>query len=163
MKQINLKDIYPYYTEDQYVMVSDEVADLISESENAEKNQERRERRYRANVPLDRLRFFAKHAECVTPSADDELEQQELQKQLYDALGRIPSVQANRVVAYYVHEKTFQEIADEEGVNKLTIYVSIRRGIKNMKKFLILPENWTNKSPIFDLYNEGTFSFPGET
>ena len=163
MKQINLKDIYPYYTEDQYVLVTDEVADLILESENAEKNQERRERRYRANVPLDRLRFFTKHKECVTLSADDEFEQQETQKRLYDALSRIPSVQAHRIVAYYVQEKTFQEIADEEGVKKLTIYVSIRLGIRNLKKILNFSENRTNKSPIFDLYNEGTFSFPGET
>lgn len=163
MKQINLKDIYPYYTEDQYVMVSDEVADLISEAETAEKSHERKERRYRATVAYDHLRFCAHNAELIMPSAADEYERETLGRQMYNALSSIPPVQANRIVAHYIDGKSFHEIAEEEGVKKMTIFVSIRLGMRNLKKILKMPQNRTDESAFFVLYNEGTFSFPGET
>ena len=36
MKVINLRDIYPHYTQDYFVEVTDEVADLFSEFDNKE-------------------------------------------------------------------------------------------------------------------------------
>ena len=163
LKQINLKDIYPHYTEDQYVLVSDEVADLISESENAEKNYERRARRYGATVSLDRVKFFSRNAEYSLPSADDEFERQEIQKELFDALSSLEASQAKRIVAHYVQNKTCREIAIEEGVNKQAVSASIGRGMRSLKKILISHQKTVDKSAIFDLYNERTFSFLSET
>lgn len=163
MKRINLRYIYPYYTEDQYVVVSDEVANLIKESENAEKNSARRDRRYRADVVFDYLWFTEDKTECVVPSVADECERHEIQKELFDALDSITVSQAKRIVAHYIQKKTCLEIAREEGVNKQAVNASIRRGMKRLRKILISPQRPVDKSVIFDLYNERTSSFRIET
>ena len=38
MKAINLKDYYPYYTQDMYIEVSDELAQLLEHFERKEAN-----------------------------------------------------------------------------------------------------------------------------
>ena len=89
-----------------------------------------KERRYRATVAYDHLRFCAHNVELIMPSAADEYERETLERQMYDALSSIPPVQANRIVAHYIDGKSFHEIAEEEGVKKMTIFVSIRLGIQ---------------------------------
>ena len=55
MKNINLKDIYPYYfTEDQLIEVPDELAKIFAEYTKAEETYERTKRRYKATYSLDR-------------------------------------------------------------------------------------------------------------
>ena len=46
MKAINLKDYYPYYTQDMYIEVSDELAQLLEHFERKEANYQRKKYRY---------------------------------------------------------------------------------------------------------------------
>ena len=54
MKIINLRDIYPHYTQDCFVEVTDEVADLFSEFDRKEAAYRLRTYRHKAYYSLDR-------------------------------------------------------------------------------------------------------------
>ena len=54
MKVINLRDIYPHYTQDCFVEVTDEVADLFSEFDRKEAAYRLRTYRHKAYYSLDR-------------------------------------------------------------------------------------------------------------
>ena len=54
MKIINLRDIYPHYTQDCFVEVTDEVADLFSEFDHKEAAYRLRTYRHKAYYSLDR-------------------------------------------------------------------------------------------------------------
>ena len=51
MKVINLRDIYPHYTQDCFVEVTDEVADLFSEFDHKEAAYRLRTYRHKAYYP----------------------------------------------------------------------------------------------------------------
>ena len=53
MKVINLRDIYPHYTQDCFVEVTDEVADLFSEFDHKEAAYRLRTYRHKAYFSLD--------------------------------------------------------------------------------------------------------------
>ena len=59
MKVINLRDIYPHYTQDCFVEVTDEVADLFSEFDHKEAAY--RLRTYRHKTYYSLVRFFSLH------------------------------------------------------------------------------------------------------
>ena len=54
MKTINLKDYYPYYTQDTFVEVTDELLAVFEEFVRAESAYERKKYRYKAHYSLDR-------------------------------------------------------------------------------------------------------------
>jgi RNA polymerase sigma-70 factor (ECF subfamily) len=54
MKTINLKDYYPYYEQDTFVEVPDELLAIFEESARAEATYERKKYRYKAHYSLDR-------------------------------------------------------------------------------------------------------------
>src|SRR5699024_3664314 len=54
MKVINLRDIYPHYTQDYFIEVTDEVADLFSEFDHKEAAYRLRTYRHKAYYSLDR-------------------------------------------------------------------------------------------------------------
>lgn len=53
MKTINLKDYYPYYAQDTFVDVSDELFAIFEESARAEATYKRKKYRYNAHYSLD--------------------------------------------------------------------------------------------------------------
>ena len=62
MKTINLKDYYPYYTQDTFVEVTDELLAVFEEFVRAESAYERKKYRYKAhpglfNKPVDIMIF----------------------------------------------------------------------------------------------------------
>ena len=66
MKVINLRDIYPHYTQDCFVEVTDEVADLFSEFDHKEAAYRLRTYRHKAYTPLTgttvlSMRLFSLH------------------------------------------------------------------------------------------------------
>ena len=58
MKKINLRDYYPYYTQDMIVEVPDEVADILREYKLAEAAYFLRTYRHKAYYSLDRVPSF---------------------------------------------------------------------------------------------------------
>ena len=65
MKVINLRDIYPHYTQDCFVEVTDEVADLFSEFDHKEAAYRLRTYRHKAYYSLDRNDGITWKSSCV--------------------------------------------------------------------------------------------------
>lgn len=53
MKKINLRDYYPFYKEDFFIEVEDQIAELLKEFDIQETSYQRYIRRYKAYYSLD--------------------------------------------------------------------------------------------------------------
>ena len=137
MKIINLRDFYPFYTQDTLLEVSDEVAQALAEAERLEHNYMRRMFYNKAQYSLDADDGIeASATECHILSPEAVLDLMERHCRLCRALNELPELQGRRVEAHYLLGKSVQEIAKEEGVGERNVRKSIQRGLEGMKKFL---------------------------
>ena len=136
MTTINLKDFYPWYTHDEYIEVSEEVADELRASRLYEAAYQRRVIRNKAQYSLD-CEDGIEYSACLhEPTPQELLERMELFIRLWNALNSLPEIQGRRVDAYLIQGKSYREIAREEGVDKSAVRCSVESGIKRMKKYL---------------------------
>ena len=136
MTTINLKDFYYWYTVDELVEVSDEVAEALMASKRAEAAHAERVRYNKAYYSLD-CDDGIEYSACLhEPSPQELLERKERFCLLWNALNSLPEVQGRRVDAYLILGKTYRQIAREEGVDKSAVRCSVESGIKRMKKYL---------------------------
>ena len=57
-------------------------------------------------------------------------------KQLYAAIEKLSEVQRRRLLLYFVHNLTYRQIAELEGVNYTAIGHTIKRALKQLKEYL---------------------------
>ena len=100
MKVINLRDIYPHYTQDCFVEVTDEVADLFSEFDHKEAAYRLRTYRHKAYYSLDRNDGIEHEALFVALSPHELYERKVTMEQLHAAIAALPDKQAKRIYAY---------------------------------------------------------------
>ena len=137
MKVINLRDYYPFYTQDTFLKVPDEVAQAMADAERLERNYMRRMFYNRAQYSLDADDGIESAAvECHILSPEAVLDLMERHCRLCRALNKLPELQGRRVEAHYLLGKSVQEIAKEEGVGERNVRKSIQRGLEGMKNFL---------------------------
>ena len=137
MKTINLRDFYPWYTHDEFVDVTDAVADEMFASKRQEKAQERNMYRHKAHYSLDAEDGI--EASAIVHSTDDPLavlEMKERRCRLCCALNSLPEIQGRRVEAFYLLGKSRKEIAADEGVSESAVNAAIEKGLAAMKKYL---------------------------
>ena len=136
MTTINLKDFYYWYTQDQFVEVSDEVAEALRASVRYEAAYIERARYNKAYYSLD-ADDGIEYSACLHELTPDEvLELKERFFHVWNALNSLPEVQGRRVDAHLILGKTYREIAQEEGVDKSVVRRSVLRGLDAMKKYL---------------------------
>ena len=136
MTTINLKDFYYWYTQDQFIKVSDEVAEVFMSDARHEMAYQRRLSRHKAQYSLD-CDDGIEYSACLhEPSPQELLERKERFCLLWNALNSLPEVQGRRVDAYLILGKTYRQIAREEGVDKCAVRRSVKSGIRHMKKYL---------------------------
>lgn len=137
MKIINLRDYYPFYTQDTLLEVSDEVAQALTEAERLERNYTRRMFYNKAQYSLDAEDGIESSAvECRILSPEAVFDLMERHCRLCRALNELPESQGRRVEAHYLLGKSVREIAKEEGIGERNVRKSIQRGLEAMKKFL---------------------------
>ena len=137
MKTINLKDIYPYYfTEDKLIDVPDELVQIFEEYAKAEETYERTNRRYKATYSLDRGDGIERDILFVSLSPDELYERKLTQEQLHAAIASLPDKQAKRIYAHFFLGMSKTAIARAEGVSKVSVAESIKRGLCSIEKFL---------------------------
>ena len=137
MKTINLRDYYPFYTQDTFLEVPDEVAASLAEAERLERNYMRRMFYNKAQYSLDAEDGIeASATERLALSPEALLDLMERHCHLCRALNELPELQGRRVEAHYLLGKSVQEIATAEGVGERNVRKSIQRGLERMKKFL---------------------------
>ena len=136
MTTINLKDFYYWYTQDQFIEVSDEVAEVFVADARHEMAYQRRLSRHKAQYSLD-CDDGIEYSACLhEPSPQELLDRKELFFRLWNALNSLPEIQGRRVDAHLILGKSYRQIAREEGVDKSAVRCSVESGIKRMKKYL---------------------------
>ena len=132
---INLRDYYPWYTHDEFVEVSDEVAAELRADSRYEKNHERSMRRNKV-LSLDAQDGTDTAAAMVCHSDNSEriFSMMENHCRLCHALNSLPELQGRRVEARYLLGKSIKEIAVADGVSESSVKECIDRGLKAMRK-----------------------------
>ena len=109
MKKINLRDYYPYYTQDMIVEVPDEVADILREYKLAEAADFLRTYRHKAYFSLDYDINVEHEAMVLVLTPADIFEQKEENARLYEALASLPEKQRNRITSHFLLGKNFRK------------------------------------------------------
>ena len=136
MTTINLKDFYPWYTHDEYIEVSDEVAAELRADKLYELSYQRRVIRNKAQYSLD-CDDGIEYSACLSePTPQELVERMERFCALWNALNTLPEIQGRRVDACIILGKSYREVAQAEGVNESSVRESVKSGLENMKKYL---------------------------
>ncbi len=111
MTTINLKDFYPWYTHDEYIEVSEEVAEELHTSRRREAAHAERVRYNKAFYSLD-CDDGIEYTACLhEPTPQELLDRVELFVRLWNALNSLPEIQGRRVDAHLILGKSFRRIA----------------------------------------------------
>ncbi len=145
MKTINLRWMYPHYRHDEFVDVTDEVWAAMYQAKREMENYERRKVYHRAYYSLDAYSWLENYALEHSRSPEDILlEREEMTTRLYliaalpVALAHATPTQARRVHAYYIAGIKQPEIARREGIHSSKVSVAIHRGLRNMRRWLMM-------------------------
>ena len=146
MITINLKDFYYWYTQDEFIEVSDEVAAEMFKGKRTEKTHTQRMRRNKSFYSLDANDGIEASAIMHYNDSPERIFGKIKQHcDLCCALSSLPEIQGRRIEAYYIQGISQKRIAKAEGVCISSVNESIMRGLQAMKIFL---ENFEN-SPNF--------------
>ena len=136
MKEINLRDYYPFYTQDVIVEVPDEVADLLREYKLSEAAHFLRTYRHKAYFSLDYDKNVEHDALVIVLTPEDILAQEEEHARLYRAIALLPEKQRNRICSHYLLGMSLSEIAKSEHSAVSSVHEGIQRGLRRLKKIL---------------------------
>ena len=136
MTTINLKDYYPWYTENEYINVPDEVAAELNAGRLSDAVHQRRLKRNKAQYSLD-CDDDIEYSACLSePTPEQLVERMETFCELCRALNSLPETQGRRIDACIILGKSMTEVAEAEGVSVEAVSAAIDRGLESMKKFL---------------------------
>ena len=131
MTTINLRELYPWYTEDAFIEVSDEVAAFLEEDKRLQINYAQYIRDNRAFYSLDAGDGIEADALNLPEQPDEALE-----RLLKEALAQLTPSQRRRLFASVLNDESNQRIAKRESVDESAVRRSIQRGLAALKKIL---------------------------
>ena len=135
--EINLKSFYSWYTHDEVIEVSEEVAAELFADKRYEQAHARRQYRNKAHYSLDAEDGIEESAlVCYDNSPERIFAMMERHCGLCWALNSLPESQGKRIEAHFLLGMTMSEIAQKQGVSKAAVSMSIEAGLKAMKKYL---------------------------
>ena len=135
MKEINLREYYPFYTNDVIVEVPDEVAALLREYVLLEEAYRIRTYRHRAFYSLDVEGKIERDLTFAQASPFEIMEQQRMKELVYKGLAMLPEKQRQRIYAHFYLGMSQAAIAKAEGCDKSSVRDSIHRGLQRLNKF----------------------------
>lgn len=135
MAIINLKIIYPFYHEDYFVEVPNEVAKAMKQFDSQESAYKRKMYRNKAYFSLDQDDGIEHSTIYVSPSPDEIHERNVANQQLHAAMTTLSEKQAKRIYAHFFLGLSKPQIAKAEGVRWDTVSRSISHGLRKMEKF----------------------------
>ena len=136
MTTINLRELYPWYTEDAFIEVSDEVAAFLEEDKRLQINYAQYIRDNRAFYSLDAGDGIEAEALNLPEQPDEALERMELERLLKEGLAQLTETQRRRLLTSVLGKMTAVEIAAAESVSKASVGESINRAIVRLEKIL---------------------------
>lgn len=147
MKEINLRDYYPFYRTETIVEVPDEVADLLYQYKLNEAAYALRTYRHKAYFSLDYDANVERDALVIVLTPADIFEQKEENEKLYKALAYLPEKQRNRISSHFLLGMSLSEIAKSEGSAVSSVHEGIQRGLRRLKKILEKMEEAPENKP----------------
>ena len=135
MKKINLRDYYPYYSQDMIVEVPDEVALLLREYMLLEEAYRIRTYRYKAFYSLDRDEGIEREILQKPLNPAEIWEQRQMTELIYKGLSKLPVKQRQRIYAHFFLGMSKADIAKAEGTHKSRITRSIEAGLRSLEKY----------------------------
>ena len=136
MTTINLRNFYYYYTQDEFIEVSDEVAEAMFEAERQEKNYTERVRYNKAYYSLDMNDGIEREAAYINMTPQEILEHQLMRCQVCQALNSLPETQGRRIDAHLILGMSKVDIAKAECVSEKNVRQSIERGLQRMREYI---------------------------
>lgn len=136
MAKINLRDYYPYYQNDRFIDIQNDVAQALQKFERQEAAYKRKLYRHKAFYSLDRADGIECDILFVSLSPCEIYERKVTHEQLHTAVSILPDKQAKRIYAHYILGLSMVAIAKAEGVGKAAVSESIKRGLKSIEKIL---------------------------
>ena len=136
MTTINLKDHYPWYTEDTFMEVPEEVAAFLDEDRRLQINYAQYIRDNKAFYSLDVGDGIEADALVKPEQPDAALERMELERTMREALAQLTPTQKRRLLAHVIDGTSQSQIAAKENTTQPAVYKSIRKGISFLKKTL---------------------------
>ena len=136
MTTINLRELYPWYTEDAFIEVSDEVAAFLEEDRRLQINYAQYIRDNKAFYSLDAGDGIEAEALNLPEQPDEALERMELERLLKEALAQLTPAQRRRVLAYIVGGLSQLQIAARENTTQPAVHHSVRKGLSHLKRIL---------------------------
>lgn len=134
MTTINLREFYTWYKEDQFIEVTDEVAEALRSDKLYETAHRRRIKRNKAQYSLD-CNDGIEYSACLSePTPEELLDRKENFCRLCYALNSLPEAQGRRIDACIILGKSVKEVAEAEGVHEESVRQSIERGLERMRK-----------------------------
>ena len=136
MTTINLRELYPWYTEDTFIEVSDEVAAFLEEDKRLQINYAQYIRDNKAFYSLDAGDGIEAEALNLPEQPDEALERMELERLLKEAMAQLTPAQRRRVLAYIVGGLSQLQIAARENTTQPAVHHSVRNGLSHLKRIL---------------------------
>ena len=140
MTIINLRDFYYWYTQDEYIEVTDDVAEALRASVRYEAAYTERVRYNKAYYSLD-ADDGIEYSACLHELTPDEvLELKERFCRLWNALNSLPETQGRRVDAHFILGMTYREIANaarRAGLSGIAQMKNIREKIRSCRRHLL--------------------------
>lgn len=134
MTTINLREFFYWYKVDEFIKVTDEVAQELRAGKVEDVTHWRRLKRNKANYSLDAGDGIEYEACEFEPSPEEFMARAVTIQRLCYALNRLPPAQGRRIDACYLLGQSMTEIAQAEGLDESSIRESIRRGLERMRK-----------------------------
>lgn len=134
MATINLRDFYPWYKEDTFVEITDEMLEAMKAADRQESAYKRRTYRYKAHYTLDIGDGI--ESECIVrPETPEEIcIREETEKMLSAAIGKLSESQQRRLKLHFFEGMRYSQIARKEGVTDGSISNSIESALKKLSK-----------------------------
>lgn len=106
MKEINLRDYYPFYTNDMIVSVPDEVVEVLEEYRRRDETYRIRTYRHGAFYSLDLNDGIEREIVLVQPSPFEILEQMHIKEVIYKGLSTLSTMWRHLIPYFQVSART---------------------------------------------------------
>ena len=134
MPTINLKDFYPWCNEDTFVDITDEMLEAMKAADRQQEAYRRRTLRYKAQYSLDCHGGMENEVLQHVASPEEIYIRAEGEKELHDAISKLPELQQRRLKKYFFENMTQRQIAKQEGTTNGSVCRSIKRALEKLKK-----------------------------
>ena len=134
---INLRDLYStLYTTDEFIDISDEIAELFLADKRWEAAHVRRMYRHKAQYSLDCNDGIENAIITFPETLDEAYEQKDLRETIYAAIDKLPEKQRRRVIGFYFKGLKKIDMANLEGIAASCVCGTVQKGLVNLKKLL---------------------------